>query len=1000
MTAHRFCLTVLLTAGSCVAAYPADGISETFEALRKAKTKEDRLAVLKGKNGIFLELLLEKIFNDQTPLVAKGEFGELERLQLLSEEVTELIPDPDRRNLCQALCLLGRGRNAQAQEQFDEAAASYKKLLAQVRKHKQLQAFEPSLLTNLGAVQQVQGDFVGALKNLQDARKLLDGLDADHRAVIEPLLTGNLGSLQMEMGDYPEAEKALKESLRLALRRGDAGTAFNARVNLATIELHRCHYRSAIDSFEELLADCKKKGQKFSEGKVLNNLGLALEEAGRRGDALLRLEEARKLGAAIKQPRSEALALGNMAMVHVRLGENEEAAVQNEKAMKLFDAVGDKAGIARCLKLRGILHLDAKRNDEAEKAFGRCLEMAKVQGNKAALAEMNLFIGVQYYDARDWSKAKPALEAALKGYVELGDSRRILIARHLLLMVMAVTDDERYLQELLAFKLDANLFKDPYAELRADKVQAFGHFTQKQWALAESAASKIIRTLESRVALTVDPQLRAALSSGAHANDFRDAYMILAASRAEQGNVASAFQAIEQGKARVLIDLLESAGDGIQRGMSAEEKKEEERLRAAVVAASRKESSIRQFAAEDPNQAEKIKKELVEAETSFEAFRRKLFTDHPHLMVQQGRLPEVDLVELQRDVFVRQPDLAIVSYLAQYNRLLMVVITAGDDRNGPAKIAVHSLKLREKELAEAAKEFSRSCQNPNAGRPNSDDLWKWLIVPIEKELAGKKHLVVIPCTPLLTLPFQALAADLDAKTPFLIEQYAISYAPSVSALLKMRNRGDVVRAKGVADRPIVAVGGVKFSADLAELKHSGPEALAVGKEFGEQSRVLLGEKATRAAITESAQKARFLHLATHGLPNGLRPLFSAVAVAPDRDDGRLYGHDVINMELSTELVVLSACQTARGREFQGEGTIGLAWAFFVAGSPALVTTQWSVDDEATSELMKAFYSRLRAGSDSSRAESLRQAQIDLLKNKTTRHPFYWAPFIFTGDWRK
>jgi CHAT domain-containing protein len=78
----------------------------------------------------------------------------------------------------------------------------------------------------------------------------------------------------------------------------------------------------------------------------------------------------------------------------------------------------------------------------------------------------------------------------------------------------------------------------------------------------------------------------------------------------------------------------------------------------------------------------------------------------------------------------------------------------------------------------------------------------------------------------------------------------------------------------------------------------------------------------------------------------------------------------------------------------------LTWAFFVAGVPAVVMTQWSVDDEATSELMKTFHDRLHAGTDPSRAESLRQAQLKLLKNKDTRHPYFWAPFVLTGDWRK
>jgi CHAT domain-containing protein len=200
---------------------------------------------------------------------------------------------------------------------------------------------------------------------------------------------------------------------------------------------------------------------------------------------------------------------------------------------------------------------------------------------------------------------------------------------------------------------------------------------------------------------------------------------------------------------------------------------------------------------------------------------------------------------------------------------------------------------------------------------------------------------------------------------------------------------------------VVAVGGVAFTPDLKELPASGPEAEAVAKAFGGKAEVLRGAGATRAAVSRAAPPARVLHLATHGLVNDTRPLFSAVAVAPARkdDDGRLYAHDVTALDLSAELVVLSACETARGKEYRGEGTVGLAWAFFVAGAPAVVVSQWSVADDATAALMEAFHRRVAAGSDRDRAESLRQAQLGLLKDRRTRHPFYWAPFVFTGDWR-
>jgi CHAT domain-containing protein len=247
------------------------------------------------------------------------------------------------------------------------------------------------------------------------------------------------------------------------------------------------------------------------------------------------------------------------------------------------------------------------------------------------------------------------------------------------------------------------------------------------------------------------------------------------------------------------------------------------------------------------------------------------------------------------------------------------------------------------------------------------------------------------------VPFQAIRKE---GGPYLLQQYTITYAPSVSALLEMRKRADRIKAGPGGRVPVLAVGGVNFTPDLKPLPASGPEAEGIAALFGGRGRVLTGDQATRDGITRVAGSARFLHLATHGLVNGARPLFSALAVTPSGgDDGRLYAHDLMDLDLSAELVVLSACETALGKEYRGEGTIGLAWATFVAGSPAVVVSQWSVADDSTARLMKGFYERLNAGTDPTKAEALRQAQLALLKDRKTRHPFYWAPFVLVGDWR-
>jgi CHAT domain-containing protein len=115
-------------------------------------------------------------------------------------------------------------------------------------------------------------------------------------------------------------------------------------------------------------------------------------------------------------------------------------------------------------------------------------------------------------------------------------------------------------------------------------------------------------------------------------------------------------------------------------------------------------------------------------------------------------------------------------------------------------------------------------------------------------------------------------------------------------------------------------------------------------------------------------------------------------------DGLLRAGEIRGLRLPAELVVLSACRTALGREMRGEGLVGLTHGFLRAGAERLVVSLWSVDDEATAELMGRFYrGMLREGLPAGRA--LREAQLSLRREPRWQAPYYWAAFTFQGEWR-
>lgn len=148
---------------------------------------------------------------------------------------------------------------------------------------------------------------------------------------------------------------------------------------------------------------------------------------------------------------------------------------------------------------------------------------------------------------------------------------------------------------------------------------------------------------------------------------------------------------------------------------------------------------------------------------------------------------------------------------------------------------------------------------------------------------------------------------------------------------------------------------------------------------------------------------RILHLATHGLLNTEHPELSGVVLSlVDRRgqtlDGFLRLHEIYNLKLSADLVVLSACQTGLGKEIEGEGLVGLTRGFMYAGAPRVVASLWKVDDRATAELMKHFYSAMLTDHEPA-AAALRRAQLAMWKTQGWESPYYWAAFVLQGDWK-
>jgi CHAT domain-containing protein len=171
-----------------------------------------------------------------------------------------------------------------------------------------------------------------------------------------------------------------------------------------------------------------------------------------------------------------------------------------------------------------------------------------------------------------------------------------------------------------------------------------------------------------------------------------------------------------------------------------------------------------------------------------------------------------------------------------------------------------------------------------------------------------------------------------------------------------------------------------------------------------QSMQALDFDASRAtAISPDLAQYRIVHFATHGMLNSEHPELSGLVLSlvnrqGKQQNGFLGLEDIYNLNLPADLVVLSACETGLGQEIQGEGLVGLTRAFMYAGAPRVVASLWRVPDRATAELMKQFYSAMLVDGLPP-AAALRQAQVNLSRDKRWSAPYYWAGFTLQGEWK-
>jgi CHAT domain-containing protein len=495
--------------------------------------------------------------------------------------------------------------------------------------------------------------------------------------------------------------------------------------------------------------------------------------------------------------------------------------------------------------------------------------------------------------------------------------------------------------------------------LNNDSARALGALGRTNEAFA--AAREAVRRAEEIRGELVDADLRSAFL-----DDKQGIYRQAVRLALEDHHPDEAFALAERSRARAFLDLLgnqTTLSKGRTRGLV----DEEVRLRARIA---HTRALVRE--SEDPEESERTGAAAEAADRDYHAFLERvrsesreqasLMTVEPITMPEiQGRLPEgTTLLEY----FVDDED--VIVWVVDRHRAAVVRIPG--DRQTLVSM------VREFRVA-----IAKQAPLP-AVRAQAEVLYGRLLGPARDQIEGDR-LLIVPHGVLHYLPFGALRSPAHR---WLVDEFALATLPSASVLRYIADKG-----AGTSDRALV-VGNPDLGAGLA-LPWAEREARMVG-HYERGATVLVRGKATEARVKALLESAGLLHFATHGVLKESDPLSSALLLVPGAgEDGRLEVRELFGFDLRARLVVLSACETGLGKLSRGDEIVGLQRAFLYAGTPAVITTLWKVDDRASYQLIRAFYTRLEKVGP---VEALRRAQRDTLR--AFPHPYSWAAYSLTG----
>jgi CHAT domain-containing protein/tetratricopeptide (TPR) repeat protein len=836
----------------------------------------------------------------------------------------------------------------------------------------------------------------------------------------EALALLNLGYSHSDLGNMRNANEYFGRSLLLWQAVSDTRGAALAQTALGGIHSLLGEEQIALELHGQAIEHFRAMGNKQGEAATLNGIGRVYQDLNDYQAALDNYSAALRLYESIGTRDFVALNKFVIGRVLYQRGEVGQALVHYRESLKLSREVGDRVIEGHALRGLGTIHFSRGENARALSLFSEALSIYRQLGNRRSQAYVLNDLGHILVSSGD-------VQGALSNYEQA-------------LPLMRDTSD-RHGEAL-------TLFNAARAERDLGDLATARSLVEESISIRESVRAEI-GSSQLRTSFFVSVQQQYEL--------FIDVLMRMHGQYSDQGLDVVALMASERARARSLLDSILSGRLEPRKDASADLLlREQEILRALNEKA---EYQTRLLSGQHTKEeAEHVSHEIRALTSSYYEVRAKLREQSPRnaLLTQP---PELSVETLKG--LVKDDTLLLEFALGDERSFLWVVGTDGiTSYELPSRSTIESLARKAYGLMtvrQAAAEAPSPVSDDEIReaeaeyRAQSATLSNMLLGSAAGRL-GSKRLLIVGDGFLRYVPFEALPTPTtapvregdtrpnDAQTEMLFFKHEIVGLPSALTLVALRSEKRPLppasRTIGVIadpvfekDDPRVLANGDAGGAPLEE-ESSGIYLSSALRNFGQngaaprvsrlpatlreaeairsatapgEGTFATGFAATREALMANGLEGyRIIHIATHGLLNTENPelsgvIFSLVDERGNSRKGFLRLHDIYNMTLSADLVVLSACRTGLGKDIRGEGVVGLTSGFMYAGAKGVIASLWKVDDEATAELMGYFYNAmLKEGLPP--AAALRKAKREMWKQERWRSPFYWAAFVLQGEY--